>query len=84
MAKTNAERQAAYRNTRFSRGTNGNGERRLNTWLSTGASMALERLARREGITQREYLERVLTAADDANLAALGVLTPEWNAYFGT
>jgi DNA-binding Lrp family transcriptional regulator len=46
-----------------------NGERRLNTWLSTGAHYALARIAKRYGITQREVLERFIRAEDDRILA---------------
>ena len=50
MAKTVAERQAAYRKGRAEAGENG--ERRLNTWVSTGSSLALDRLAKRYGVTK--------------------------------
>ena len=83
MAKTAAERQAAYRANRCQAGPNGNGERRLNTWVSTGAHLALERLARRYGVTQREVLERLICAEDDGVLAGISTDTPEWDAYFG-
>ena len=82
MTTTAAQRQAAYRSRRSSAGPNGNGERRLNTWLSTGTSLALARLARRYGVTQREILERFITAEDDRILATLKLDTPEWDAYF--
>jgi hypothetical protein len=83
MAKTAAERQAAYRASRYKAGPDGNGERRLNTWVSTGAHLALERLAKRYGVTQREVIERLIHAEDDGVLAGLKMDTPEWNAYFG-
>ena len=82
MAKTAAERQAAYRANRHWAGPTGNGERRLNTWLSTEASLALGRLARRYGVTQRKMLERLITIEDDRILATLNTDTPEWDAYF--
>jgi hypothetical protein len=40
MAKTAAERQAAYRARRPHAGNGGNGERRLNVWIDTRASLA--------------------------------------------
>lgn len=83
MAKTTAERQAAYRASRYRAGPNGNGERRLNTWVSTGTHLALERLARRSGLTQRDVIERLIRAEDDGVLAGLKPDTPEWYAYFG-
>lgn len=45
MAKSAAERQAAYRARQDSEGADGNGQRRVSMWLSTGAALALERLA---------------------------------------
>jgi len=76
MAKTTAERQAAYRARRAMAG------RRLNTWLSTGAALALARLARRYGVTQRDVLERFITAEDDRILACIEPGSAEWDAYF--
>lgn len=82
MAKTAAERQAKFRKTRQSAGPTGNGERRLNTWLSTGAALALGRLARHQKISQRAVLEQLIAAADDKILLALDLNSPEWAAYF--
>jgi hypothetical protein len=82
MAQSSAERQAAYRQRRPTAGENG--ERRINTWVTTGAVLALERLARRDGIPQRAMLERLILAADAAVLASLTPDTPEWVAYFGS
>jgi hypothetical protein len=81
MAQSAAQRQAAYRRRRPTAGENG--ERRLNTWVTTGAALALERLARRDGIAQRAMLERLILAADAAVLAGLTPDAPEWIAYFG-
>lgn len=38
MVKTTAERQAAYRARRDTAGVDGNGQRRVSMWLSTGAA----------------------------------------------
>jgi hypothetical protein len=46
MAKTTAERQAAYR----SRRNDGEGDRRLNTWFRYKTHFALNRLAKRYGV----------------------------------
>lgn len=62
MAKTAAERQAAYRKGRAEAGENG--ERRLNTWVSTSSFLALDRLAKRYGVTKREMIERLVLEAD--------------------
>ena len=80
MPKTSAERQAAYRARRPMVGNNG--ERRLNTWVSTGTHLALERIARRDGVTQRQVLERLIGVEDDQILADMAPDTPEWLAYF--
>ena len=60
MAKTAAQRQQDYRNQRPFAGPEGDGERRLNTWLATSASLALRRLAGRYGVTKRQMLEQLL------------------------
>jgi hypothetical protein len=83
MAKTAAQRQAEYRKNRPSAGDDRNGERRLNTWLSTRAFLALGRLARHQGMAQRAVLEQIIIAADDAILAGLELDSPEWEKYFG-
>jgi hypothetical protein len=57
MALTGAERQRKYRENRK---LADNGYRQINTWISTEAYEALRRMARRNGVTQREMLERVL------------------------
>lgn len=82
QAKTPAQRQAEYRKARAFAGPDGNGERRLNTWISTGASLALARLANRYGVTKREILERLISEADDQIAATLEQDSPEWAAYF--
>lgn len=64
MPKSNAERQRAYRANRPFAGENG--ERRLSTWLTTAASLALARLANHYGVTQRQVLERLLLEADQS------------------
>lgn len=56
MAQTNAEQQSAYRARRATAGTDGNGERRLDMWVTTEAELALARLARRYSVTKREML----------------------------
>lgn len=80
MAKTSAERQKAYRARRSTAGENG--ERKLNTWISTGAALALKRLARRYDVTQRDMLERLILEADKKVLDGLDAERPEWGLYF--
>lgn len=82
MAKTVAERQAAYRARRDTAGVDGNGQRRVSMWLSTGAALAMARLASRYGVTQRELVEKMLLAEDERVLGTLSIDNPEWEMYF--
>ena len=82
MAKTVAERQAAYRARRDTAGVDGNGQRRVSMWLSTGAAFAMARLACRYGVTRRQLVENMLLAEDERVLATLSIDTPEWDLYF--
>lgn len=79
MGKSNAERQAAYRARRHL----GEGDRRLNTWISVPADLALERLARRSGITKRAMIERLALAEDERIRQTLELDSPAWDEYFG-
>lgn len=81
MAKSTAERQAEYR-ARRETAAQGDGERRLNTWISTAAYLALKRIAGRYGVTQRGMLEQLVLAEDERILAAMAIDTPEWDEYF--
>jgi hypothetical protein len=78
MAKTPAQRQAEYRK----RQDRGDG-RRLNMWIGSNADFALERLAKRYGVTKREMVERLAIGEDDRISAGLDLDSPEWNEYFG-
>lgn len=82
MAKTNAERQAAYRKHRAFAGPDSNGERRLNTFISTSTALALARLAKRYGVTKREMLERLISSTDSKICNTLDPDAPEWANYF--
>lgn len=81
MSKSTAERQAAYRARRAFSGQQGDGERRVNTWISTAAAFALARLAHRYGVTQRAILEQLLIGEDERILTSLASDDAEWNAY---
>lgn len=82
MAKSTAERQAAYRARQSSAGVDGNGQRRISMWLSTGAAFALVRLSRRYGVTQRALVEAMVLAEDSKVLATIAMDTAEWEEYF--
>jgi hypothetical protein len=83
MAKTAAERQAIYKKKRDSAGKNGDGERRINTWVSTSTVSRLERLARRYCVTNKEMLEKLIEIADKDIRSTLDIDTSEWDAYYG-
>lgn len=57
MARTGAERQAAYRARQAEQHS---GQRRLSTWISADAAAALQALADRYGVTMRDALEQIL------------------------
>ena len=80
MAKTAAERQAAYRQKRPHAGENG--ERRINAWITTGTYLALARLARRYGVTNRDILEKLVGDADQNISSTLDINSPEWSVYY--
>jgi hypothetical protein len=82
MALTTAQRQAAYRARRATAGESGNGDRRLDMWVSTEADLALARLAQRYAVTRRQMLERLITRADDAIVRRLEPDSAQWDAYF--
>jgi hypothetical protein len=80
MAKTAAQRQQAYRNSRSMAGENG--ERRINTWVSTASALALARLSSRYGVTNRQMLERLIKDADEQIQATFELDSAEWDEYF--
>lgn len=79
MAKSNAERQRAYRAARKFAGDNG--ERTIHAVVTTGAALALDRLARRHGVTKRAMLEKLILEADSAIMETLDYGSAELNAY---
>lgn len=82
MAQTTTQRQAAYRARRATAGKDGNGERRLDMWVSTEADVALARLAYRYGVTKRQMLERLIVRADGAIVRRLDPDSKQWDLYF--
>ena len=80
-ARSPAQRQAAYRARRSTAGDNG--ERRIDCWLSTAAALALARIARRRGMTQRQVLERLILKADRYILSTLDAESVELIDYLG-
>ena len=83
MAKSNKERQAAYRMRRFTAGRSHLGDRRLNTWIGADASLSLARIALWEGISKRELLERLIAAEHKRILAGFEPGSPDMDAFFG-
>lgn len=49
-------------------------------WVTSKTHFALNRLANRYGVTQREILERLVYEDDDA---ILKTIDPEWDVYMG-
>jgi hypothetical protein len=82
MAKTTAERQAAYRARQGCGSADGNGQRRIRMWLGTVAAVALARLALRYGITQRALIERMVLEEDARVLETLATESAKWDSYF--
>lgn len=82
MAQTTAQRQSAYRARRATVGKDGNGERRLDMWVSTEADFALARVARRYGVTKRQMLERLILRTDDAIVRRLDPDSEQWDHFF--
>ncbi len=77
MAKTAAERQANYR----ARRSEGEGEKRLNTWINSSSYLALERLALHCNFTKKELLERLIISADSVVIKTLAENSPERDNY---
>ena len=57
--KDNAKRQAEYRKRHMKEGS----DQRLNVILGLDAKLALERMAKHDGVTNKSLLERVLLEA---------------------
>ena len=80
MIKTTKVRQAEYRKKRPTSGENG--ERRINTWVTTSASLALGRLATHYRRTKREMLEQLILSADQQIVHSLDMDSDEWSEYY--
>jgi hypothetical protein len=78
LAKSNAERQRAYRE-RHLNDLEGQGER-LNGIIKLSTKRTLERLASCYGVTQRAVLEKIIDEAESRLLSKLGSKKQE--AYF--
>jgi hypothetical protein len=78
LAKSNAERQRAYRE-RHLNDLEGQGER-LNAIIKLSTKRSLERLASCYGVTQRAALEEIIDEAESRLLSQLGSKKQE--AYF--
>lgn len=65
--KDNAKRQAEYRKRHMKEGS----DQRLNVILGLDAKLALERMAKHEGVTNKSLLERVLLETQSRMLEAM-------------
>jgi hypothetical protein len=77
-AKTAAQRQARRRQRLRSEGEHC----RVNLWIGMSAYLALQRLARRDAVTQAQIIERLILNADNQIVAGLELDAPEWDNYF--
>lgn len=80
MAKTNAERQREYRLRQQT--ADENGRRKIECYVSTGAALALKRLAHHRGMTQGEFLAWLLLGTQD--VITREMTDPEHDAFFVT
>jgi hypothetical protein len=74
-AKSNAERQAAYRARRE------RSARAVHLWLADSEKGALKRLARHRGVSQAELVAGLLRRAEDE--ATAGMDDGQFNGYYG-
>jgi hypothetical protein len=51
--------------------------------LQREPALALERLARRYGVTKQTMMERLINAENERIMAQLSPDTPDWDAYVG-
>ena len=63
MGKSHAERQRVYRAARSTAGENG--DRRLQSWVTAGTDLALNRLEKRYSLTRRQVLEKLILSTDE-------------------
>ena len=72
MAKTAAERQKEFRENRQFAGPDGNGQRQIKGWVSTGAYLAFKRIVNRYDVTQQELLQRLIAGEEERILQSIG------------
>lgn len=75
--KDNAKRQAEYRKRHIKEGS----DQRLNVILDLQAKLALERMAKLQGVSNKELLERVLLETQSQLLANMN--DEQQNRYYG-
>lgn len=75
MAKTNSERQKAYRE-------NKQGDKALNVWISHEASLALKRLSAHYDVPQKEIIQEMILLADRQISDSLEKDSYQWQDYF--
>ena len=67
LKKANANRQAEYRKRHLKEGS----DQRLNVILGSAAKLALERMAKLHGVSNKELLERVLLETQSQLIAEM-------------
>lgn len=82
-AKSNAERQAAYREKKQKKAKgNPYGQKNLNTWVDAEYKWNLEMLARHYEISPAKMIERLVKEAHDKQVKTMKYGSDEFNHYF--
>lgn len=75
MAKTNAERQKAYRDKKQD-------DKALHVWISQEASHALKRLSSHYDEPQKNIIQEMILLADKSVIDSLEKGSYQWQTYF--
>lgn len=78
-ARNAAQRQADRRRRLQQEGD----YQRINLWIDVSAYFALQRLARRDAVTQAQVIASLIKQADQKIIDQLDERAPEWGDYFG-
>ena len=81
MPKSPAQRQKEYREKRQFAGPDGNGERQVKAWISTGSYLAFKRIANRYGVTQQALLQWLIADEEARILQTIGTDDAEREKY---
>jgi hypothetical protein len=83
VAQTSAQRQAAYRVRKSMHlDSQDDGKRTISRWVKNNTYFALSRLAKHNGLTESEMLDKLILGAQDDYLKTIEIDTPEWDQFF--